>query len=142
MNDNCGTTVMEFVKSDSGTDDRARVTRRRTEVARIDAVPVEALAGVPGGGSEMAGQARSGTARRDGAPTLSAPGEMAEGAGRRDDPDRRGAGPGDELDAGLTPEQMAAERAAARQALRRLHVPVGDVCDWCRQPFPCPDSRG
>ena len=49
MNDNCGTTVMEFVKSDSGTDDRARVTRRRTEVARIDAVPVEALAGVPGG---------------------------------------------------------------------------------------------
>jgi len=56
------------------------------------------------------------------------------------DPDRRGADRDDEFDAGLTPEELAAERAAARETLRRLHVPVGGVCDWCRRPFPCPDS--
>ncbi|WP_073251511.1 hypothetical protein [Cryptosporangium aurantiacum] len=51
-------------------------------------------------------------------------------------------GPGwdDDLDADLTPEQRAAERAAARETLRRLHVPFGGVCEWCRQPYPCPDS--
>ncbi|GAA3385473.1 hypothetical protein [Cryptosporangium minutisporangium] len=48
----------------------------------------------------------------------------------------------DELDADLTPEQLAAEQAAAREALRRLHVPVDGVCDWCGQPFPCPDFSG
>lgn len=48
-----------------------------------------------------------------------------------------------ELDAGVPPEVLADERAAARKALRRLHKPAGDggtVCDWCRLPYPCPDS--
>lgn len=46
-----------------------------------------------------------------------------------------------ELDAGLTPEELAAERAAAKEALRRLHVRAecGSRCDWCGEPFPCPD---
>jgi hypothetical protein len=49
----------------------------------------------------------------------------------------------DDLDAGATPEQLAAERAAAKEALRRLHQPAADGsgrCDWCGEPFPCPDS--
>jgi hypothetical protein len=58
-----------------------------------------------------------------------------------DGPGRRGAGQDDELDGGLTPEQLAAEQSAAREALRRLHVPVDGVCEWCGQPFPCPDSQ-
>lgn len=48
----------------------------------------------------------------------------------------------DDPDAGLTAEELAAEREAVREALRRLHVPAGDVCAWCAEPFPCPDSRG
>lgn len=62
-----------------------------------------------------------------------------------DDDERRadGWGPGrnDDLDGGLTPQQQRAEQAAAREALRRLHVPAGGVCEWCGQPFPCPDSQ-
>jgi len=50
MSDNHDTTmVVEFVRSDSGLDDRARVTRRHGDVARMDAAPVDALAGTPGG---------------------------------------------------------------------------------------------
>jgi hypothetical protein len=50
MINSCETTVLvEFVRSDSGLDDRARVTRRSADVARMDAAPVDELAGVPAG---------------------------------------------------------------------------------------------
>lgn len=58
-----------------------------------------------------------------------------------DEDERRTIRSDDDLDAGLTPEELAAERAAARETLRRLHVPAGGVCDWCGRPFPCPDSK-
>lgn len=91
----------------------------------------------------MVGEAGARLGRRDvaGALTLRGDGVMTNGDDRRRT-DGWGTGSDDELDAGLTAEERAAERAAARDALRRLHVPVGGVCEWCGQPFPCSDSSG
>lgn len=51
-----------------------------------------------------------------------------------------------DLEEGVSPEQLAAEKQAARAALARLHQPVEQPdgtpseCGWCGLPFPCPDS--
>ena len=90
----------------------------------------------------MAGEAGARVARRDGAGalTLRGGGVMTGGDDRRR-MDGWGTDSDDALDEGLTEEELAAERAAARETLRRLHVPIGGVCEWCGQPFPCPDSQ-
>jgi hypothetical protein len=47
-----------------------------------------------------------------------------------------------ELDEGVPGEVLAAEKAAARRALRRLHflAAVGQACAWCGEPYPCREA--